>query len=62
MRLFKSAQYAVMFFKMYLVPLFLKISCTGIVTLKQLSGKIKDQHIPDILGHSLECSSPLGQQ
>lgn len=61
MRWFESARDAVMFFIMYLGPLFLKISCTGIVTLKSLNGRIKNQYIPDILGHGLECSSPLGQ-
>lgn len=50
----QNAHNAVMFFIMYLGPLFLKIFCTGIVTLKPLGGKIKNQYIPDILGHGLE--------
>lgn len=62
MRWFKSAQNAVMFFMMYLGLLFLTIPCTGIVTLKPLSGKINNEYVPDILGHSLESSSPLGHQ
>lgn len=60
MRWFKSAQNAVTFFVMDLGSLFLKVPCTGI--LKLLRGKIKNQYIPDILGHNLERSSPLGQQ